>query len=65
MIFYTDILILAGYSLNWHNERGSKQSKFWIWVGVEISDHPNATDGSKHEIHASMSVSDTVVTSKF
>ena len=46
----------------WEDEEGRAKNMFWIWVGIEISDHPNATDGSEHEIVTSVSVADIVVT---
>ena len=56
---------LIGYSSLWENEKnGAKDSKFWVWVGVEISDHPATTDKSEHTLHATVYVADQVVTSK-
>ena len=48
----------------WENEINADASRFWIWVGVEISDHPATIDESIHQIHASVFVADQVVTSE-
>eukprot|EP00090_Calanus_glacialis_P002056 TRINITY_DN11545_c0_g1_i1.p1 TRINITY_DN11545_c0_g1~~TRINITY_DN11545_c0_g1_i1.p1 ORF type:complete len:1257 (-),score=209.03 TRINITY_DN11545_c0_g1_i1:263-3970(-) len=52
----------AGYSKMWENEIKSDASRFWIWVGVEISDHPATIDESIHQMHASVFVADQVIT---
>ena len=35
---------------------------FYIWVGVEITDHPLTTHGSYHNIDMSVFVADEIVT---
>ena len=57
------IFFYKGYSLLWENQVSSSASKFWIWVGVEVSDHPFATADSIHQVQAAVSVADNVVTS--
>ena len=48
----------------WENEIDADASRIWIWVGVEISDHPATIEESIHQIHASVFVADQVITSE-
>ena len=54
---------VAGYSKLWEADDGS-DSVFYIWVGVEITDHPLTTHGAYHNIDMSVFVADELVTGK-
>ena len=54
-------LSVAGNSKLWEADDGS-DSVFYIWVGVEIPDHPLTTHGSYHNIDMSVFVADEIVT---
>ena len=56
------LLTNAGYDAMWGTETDESDSTFWVWVGVEISDHPATTAGSVHKLHVSASIADTVLT---
>ena len=55
------IVRVAGYSKLWEADDGS-DSVFYIWVGVEITDHPLTTHGAYHNIDMSVFVADEIVT---
>ena len=55
------IVRVAGYSKLWEADDGS-DSVFYIWVGVEITDHPLTTHGAYHNIDMSVFVADELVT---
>ena len=52
---------VAGNSKLWEADDGS-DSVFYIWVGVEITDHPLTTHGAYHNIDMSVFVADEIVT---
>ena len=54
-------LSVAGYSKLWEADDGS-DSVFYIWVGVEITDHPLTANGAYHNIDMSVFVADEIVT---
>ena len=51
----------AGYSKIWEADDGS-DNVFYIWVGVEITDHPLTTNEAYHNIDMSVFVADEIVT---